>query len=95
MDKYVWTYSTDGVSLKARELCIVKDTILGDTTVWRILDLMEGLLMPGCYKDMHEIAAEMASWGGMIAPLTTPESDLLWRYIQTYGELEEEDEDER
>ena len=97
MDKYVWTYIGDGADLKAKELCIVGDTILGtDTMVLRILDSTNGVLMPGCYKNASEIAKEISSWGGVIVPLTTPESDLLSKYIQTYGKLnEEEDEDER
>ena len=97
MNKYIWTYIVDGVGLEAKELCIVEDTILGnDTMVLRILDSTTGVLMPGCYKNASEIAKELSSWGGVIVPLTTPESDLLRKYIQTYGELnEEEDEDER
>ena len=52
--------------------------------------------MPGCYKNASEIVKELSSWGGVIVPLTTPERDLLSKYIQTYGELnEEEDGDER
>ena len=52
--------------------------------------------MPGCYKNASEIAKELLSWGGVVVPLTTPESDLLSKYIQTYGELnEEENGDER
>ena len=83
--------------MDVKELCIVRDTILGtDTMVLRILDSTSGVLMPGCYKNASEIAKELSSLGGVIAPLTTPESDLLRKYIQTYGELnEEEDEDER
>ena len=97
MDKYVWTYNVNGIGLEAKELCIVGDTILGnDTMVLRILDSTSGVLMPGCYKNASEIVKELSSWGGVIVPLTTPESDLLSKYIQTYGELnEEEDEDER
>ena len=97
MNKYVWTYIVDGVGLEAKELCIVEDTILGtDTMVLRILDSTSGVLMPGCYKNASEIVKELSSWGGVIVPLTTPESDLLSKYIQTYGKLnEEEDEDER
>ena len=97
MNKYVWTYIVDGVGLEAKELCIVEDTILGtDTMVLRILDSTSGVLMPGCYKNASEIAKEVSSWGGVIVPLTTPESDLLSKSIQTYGELnEEEDGDER
>ena len=97
MYKYVWTYIVDGFGLEAKELCIVEDTILGnDTMVLRILDSTTGVLMPGCYKNVSEIVKELLSWGGVIVPLTTPESDLLSKYIQTYGELnEEEDEDER
>ena len=97
MDKYIWTYSVNGVGLEAKELCIVEDTILGtDTMVLRILDSTSGVLMPGCYKNVSEIAKEVLNWGGVIVPLTTPESDLLSKYIQTYGKLnEEEDEDER
>ena len=97
MNKYIWTYIVDGVGLEAKELCIVEDTILGtDIMVLRILDSKSGVLMPGCYKNADEIAKEVSSWGGVIVPLTTPESDLLSKYIQTYGELnEEEDEDER
>ena len=97
MDKYIWTYNVNGVGLEAKELCIVGDTVLGtDTMVLRILDSTSGVLMPGCYKNASEIAKELSSWGGVIVPLTTPESDLLRKYIQTYGELnEEEDGDER
>ena len=97
MNKYIWTYTVDGAGLEAKELCIVEDTVLGnDTMVLRILDSTSGVLMPGCYKNASEIAKELSSWGGVIVPLTTPESDLLRKYIQTYGELnEEEDEDER
>lgn len=97
MNKFVWTYSVDGISLEAKELCIVEDTVLGnDTMVLRILDSTSGVLMPGCYKNASEIVKELLSWDGVIVPLTTPESDLLRKYIQTYGELnEEEDEDER
>ena len=97
MNKYIWTYIVDGVGLEAKELCIVEDTILGtDIMVLRILDSTTGVLMPGCYKNASEIAKELSSWGGVIVPLTTPESDLLSKYIQTYGKLnEEEDEDER
>ena len=97
MNKYIWTYTVDGAGLEAKELCIVKDTVLGtDTMVLRILDSTSGILMPGCYKNTSEIAKEISSWGGVIVPLTTPESDLLSKYIQTYGKLnEEEDEDER
>ena len=97
MNKYVWTYIVDGLGLEVKELCIVEDTILGtDIMVLRILDSTSGVLMPGCYKNASEIAKELSSWGGVIVPLTTPESNLLSKYIQTYGELnEEEDEDER
>lgn len=97
MNKYVWTYIVDGAVLEAKELCIVEDTILGtDTMVLRILDSTTGVLLPDCYKNASEIAKELSSWGGVIVPLTTPESDLLSKYIQTYGKLnEEEDEDER
>ena len=97
MNKYVWTYIVDGVGLEAKELCIVEDTILGtDIMILRILDSTSGVLMPGCYKNASEIAKELSSWGGVIVPLTTPESDLLSKYIQKYGELnEEEDGDER
>lgn len=97
MNKYVWTYTVDGVRLEAKELCIVEDTVLGaDTMVLRILDSTSGVLMPGCYKNAGEIVKELLSWDGVIVPLTSPESDLLSKYIQTYGELnEEEDEDER
>lgn len=97
MNKYIWTYIADGAGLEAKELCIVEDTVLGtDTMVLRILDSTSGVLMPGCYKNASEIAKELLSWDGVIVPLTTPESDLLSKYIQTYGELnEEEDEDER
>ena len=78
MNKYIWTYIVDGVGLEAKELCIVEDTILGtDTMVLRILDSTSGVLMPGCYKNASEIAKEISSWGGVIVPLTTPESDLL------------------
>ena len=91
MDKYIWTYNVNGVGLEAKELCIVGDTVLGnDTMVLRILDSTSGFLMPGCYKNASEIAKELSSWGGVIVPLTTPESDLLRKYIQTYGELNEE-----
>ena len=91
MDKYVWTYMIDGVGLEAKELCIVRDTVLGkDTMVLRILDSTRGVLMPGCYKNVDEVVKELLSWGGVIVPLTTPESDLLSKYIQTYGELDEE-----
>ena len=91
MNKYVWTYIVDGIGLEAKELCIVGDTILGtDTMVLRILDSTSGFLMPGCYKNASEIAKELSSWGGVIVPLTTPESDLLRKYIQTYGELNEQ-----
>ena len=91
MNKYIWTYIVDGVGLEAKELCIVEDTILGtDTMVLRILDSTSGFLMPGCYKNASEIAKEVFNWGGVIVPLTTPESDLLRKYIQTYGELNEE-----
>ncbi len=91
MDKYVWTYSVDGVGLEAKELYIVGDTVLGnDTMVLRILDSTRGVLMPGCYKNVDEVAKELLSWGGVIVPLTTPESDLLSKYIQIYGELNEE-----
>ena len=91
MNKYIWTYIVDGVGLEAKELCIVEDTILGtDIMVLRILDSTTGVLMPGCYKNASEIAKEISSWGGVIVPLTTPESDLLRKYIQTYGELNEE-----
>lgn len=97
MNKYIWTYIVDGVGLEAKELYIVEDTVLGtDTMVLRILDSTTGVLMPGCYKNASEIAKELLSWGGVVVPLTTPEIDLLSKYIQTYGELnEEEDEDER
>ena len=97
MNKYIWTYIVDGAILETKQLCIVEDTIFGaDTMVLRILDSTSGVLMPGCYKNADEIAKEVSSWGGVIVPLTTPESDLLSKYIQTYGELnEEEDEDER
>ena len=91
MNKYIWTYIVDGIGLEAKELCIVEDTILGtDIMVLRILDSTSGVLMPGCYKNASEIAKELSSWGGAIVPLTTPESDLLRKYIQTYGELNEE-----
>ena len=97
MDKYIWVYSVNGARLEVKELCIVGDTVLGnDNMVLRILDSKSGVLMPGCYKNADEIAKEVSSWGGVIVPLTTPESDLLSKYIQTYGELnEEEDGDER
>ena len=91
MDKYIWIYTVNGASLEVKELCIVGDTVLGtDTMVLRILDSTTGVLMPGCYKNASEIAKEVSSWGGVIVPLTTPESDLLSKYIQTYGELNEE-----
>ena len=91
MNKSVWIYIVAGVGLKAKELCIVEDTILGtDPMVLRILDSTTGVLMPGCYKNVSEIAKELLSWDGVIVPLTTPESDLLSKYIQTYGKLNEE-----
>ena len=91
MDKYIWIYSLNGVGLEVKELCIVGDTVLGnDIMVLRILDSKSGVLMPGCYKNANEIVKELSSWGGVFVPLTTPESDLLNKYIQTYGKLNEE-----